>query len=287
MTLSATNPFLGSEAVAAGVIRKHELRSRFRAVYPGVYLPRHVKADFRQRAEAAWLWSHRQGVLSGLTAARIHGAMWVDDASPIELTWSNGRPPDGLLVARAELDPAERELRSNLPVTSLSRTAFDIGRRGRLVEAVARLDALGNAARLTAEEVLDIADRHPGARGVRRLRRALDLYDPGAQSPRETWLRLVVMEGGFRRPQTQIPVRGPSGRRYYLDMGWEDLRIAVEYDGDHHRSDKRTFGNDIVRLEELASLGWIVIRIVAGTPRREVIRRVRAAWDVRTSSSVR
>ena len=81
--------------------------------------------------------------------------------------------------------------------------------------------------------------------------------------------------------------RGTSGRQYYLDLGWEDLKIAVEYDGDHHRSDKRTFGYDIVRLEEIASLGWIVIRVVAGTPRDEVVRRVRAAWAARTPSTLR
>lgn len=281
------NPFLGSEAVAGGAVRKHELRSRFRALYPNVYLPRDVLPDFRQRAEAAWLWSRREGVLSGLTAARLHGAKWVDDELPIEVNWSNGRPPEGLAVVRDRLGDGERDLRAGLPVTSLGRTAYDIGRRGRLDEAVARLDALGNAAGFHTEQVLRIAAAHRGARGLRQLVKALELYDHGAQSPRETWLRLLIVAAGFPPPRTQIPVRGSGGRRYYLDMGWEHLKIAVEYDGDHHRTDKRAFGYDIVRLEDLAHLGWIVIRVVAGTPRGEVIRRVRTAWAVRTSSSVR
>ncbi len=281
------NPFLGSEAIAGGAVRKHELRSRFRALYPNVYLPRDVLPDFHQRAEAAWLWSHREGVLSGLTAARLHGAKWVDDELPIEVNWSNGRPPEGLRVVRDRLGEAERAIHDGLPVTSLGRTAYDIGRRGRLGEAVARLDALGNAAGFNAGQVLRIAEAHRGARGLRQLGKALDLYDQGAQSPRETWLRLLIVAAGFPPPRTQIPVQGFGGRRYYLDMGWEHLKIAVEYDGDHHRTDKRTFGYDIVRLEDLAHLGWIVIRVVAGTPRSEVIRRVRTAWAVRTSSNVR
>ncbi|NBP86207.1 MAG: hypothetical protein EBU54_13845, partial [Mycobacteriaceae bacterium] len=75
------SPFLGSEAVAAGAVPKHALRARFRRLYPDVYLPRAVTPDFRQRAEGAWLWSHRGGVLAGLTAARLHGAAWIDDSA--------------------------------------------------------------------------------------------------------------------------------------------------------------------------------------------------------------
>ena len=68
-----------------------------------------------------------------------------------------------------------------------------------------------------------------------------------------------------------------------MDMGWEDLKIAVEYDGDHHRTDRRQFAKDIKRLEELAALGWLVIRVAAGTPREEVHARVRRAWITRST----
>lgn len=70
-------------------------------------------------------------------------------------------------------------------------------------------------------------------------------------------------------------------------MGWEDIKLAIEYDGDHHRSDRGQFAKDIVRLEELAELGWIVIRVAADTRPAEVIRRLRKAWEARTSSSLR
>ncbi|GAH59580.1 unnamed protein product, partial [marine sediment metagenome] len=36
--------------------------------------------------------------------------------------------------------------------------------------------------------------------------------------------------------------------RYYLDMGWEERRLAVEYDGDHHRSNPVQFARDVRRL---------------------------------------
>lgn len=273
------SPFIGAEAVAAGSVHKYALLTRFCAVYPGVYLPRNVKPTFRQRAEAAWLWSRRAGVLSGLTAARLHGAKWVDDGLPIELIWSNGRSPSGIRVFKEQLPDDERCLRAGLPVTTLTRTAYDVGRRGRLADAVARLDALANAAPLTASAVADLAGAHRGARGVRQLRCALTLYDAGAQSPQETWLRLLIMGAGFPKPQTQIPVAVGGRVKYYLDMGWEDLKIAVEYDGDHHRTDRSQFARDITRLEELAALGWVIIRIAAGTPRHEISARLHRARE--------
>jgi hypothetical protein len=151
-------------------------------------------------------------------------------------------------------------------VTTVERTAFDIARRGRVDDAVARLDALGNATRFTCEDVLAIADRHHGARGLRQLRSALDLYDPGAASPKETWLRLLIIRAGYPRPQTQIPVLSPDGcRQYYLDMGWVDSELAVEYDGDQHRVDPIQFAYDIQRSEDLDELGWTRIRVVKKT----------------------
>lgn len=279
------SPFIGAEAVATGVVNKYALLTYFRRVYPGVYLRPDVTPTFRHFAEAAWLWSRRDAVLSGLTAARLYGARWINDALPIELIWSNARPPTGIRVYKEQLTDGERALRASLPVTTVARTAYDIGRRGRLGEAVARLDALANAAKFSAEAVEELAASHRGARGLRQLRTALALSDGGAQSPKETWLRLLLVDAGFPKPQTQIPVYVGGRVKYYLDMGWEEMKIAVEYDGDHHRTDRYQFNRDIIRLEELADLGWIVIRIAAGTPREEILARLHRASA--TASKVR
>src|SRR6185312_1180160 len=130
-------------------------------------------------------------------------------------------------------------------------------------------------------DVADLAHRHRGARGLRQLESVLDLVDAGAQSPKESWLRVVLIEEGFPRPQTQIPVFGPDGRPiYYLDMGWEDQRIAAEYEGDHHRADPVQFANDIKRLEFVErERGWIVVRVVAADRRRDVAIRVGRVFD--------
>jgi very-short-patch-repair endonuclease len=277
--MNLDKPFVGSEAVASGAFRKHELRAQFRAVFPDVYLPKDIVPTLEQRAVAAWLWSHRQGVLAGLTASAWHGTKWVDDSSPIELVWPNARRPRGLRTYDMRLRSDESSWLRGLRVTTPERTAFDIGRRGRLDDAIARLDALGNATGFKAEDVLAVADRHRGARGLRQLKAALDLYDPGAESPKETWLRLLLIRAGYPRPRTQIPVLSPDGRRwYYLDTGWEDIKLAVEYDGEQHRLDPDQFAKDIQRSEDLDVLGWTRIRVVKRNRRADVLRRVERAW---------
>jgi hypothetical protein len=109
------------------------------------------------------------------------------------------------------------------------------------------------------------------------VERLLDLVDAGAQSPKETWLRLLLLDAGFPRPQTQIPVFENGYPRYYLDLGWEEFMVAVEYDGEQHRTDSRQYRGDISRSEFLDGLGWRRIRVLAGDRGPAVVRRVAQA----------
>jgi hypothetical protein len=275
-------PFLGSEAVKAGTLRKHQLRSRFRAVFPDVYVRRDQQLTLRDRAVAAWLWSHRQGVLAGLTAAAWHGSKWVDDDLPVELVWSNARPPSGLRTYDFRLLPDEVGVVAGVPVTTSERTAFDVGRLKAMGIAIAYLDALMRETGIKISEVLEIADRHRGARGLRQLEKSLELVDPGSQSPKETWLRLLLIRAGLPPPTTQIAVLAAGGTQvYYLDMGWEDLMVAVEYDGEQHRLDRWQYTKDIRRSEALDRLGWIVIRVTVSDRPVDIISRVRDALAFR------
>lgn len=169
-------------------------------------------------------------------------------------------------------------------MTTPERTAFDIGRRGPFGHAVANLDALGAATDFKVPDVCELAARHPRVRGLRQLEAALELVDAGAQSPRETWLRLLLVNAGFPRPQTQIPVLGRDGfPRYFLDMGWEEIKVAAEYDGDQHWTDPTQYARDVDRQDYIAGVGWIVIRVVSRHRPSDVIRRVKCAWDARTT----
>ncbi|MGY4711836.1 endonuclease domain-containing protein [Mycolicibacterium sp. CBM1] len=279
------DPFIGSEAIAKGVLRDHQLRARYRRVFPGVYAQQGVELTVAQRARAAWLWSHRSGIVMGLTAAALHGTKWLDASLPVELVASNARPPRGVRTHDVCIDPDERTWLGDLPVTTAPRTAFDIGRRHPTRSTVARMDALLRATGIGSDDVAAVAARHRGARGLRQLETVLDLTDTGAQSPRETWLRLTLVDAGFPRPRTQIPVPCPdSSATYYLDMGWEEVMVAVEYDGDHHRTDRWQYTKDVRRHEDLERLGWIVIRVLAADSTSDIVRRVRDAFARRTSS---
>ena len=70
----------------------------------------------------------------------------------------------------------------------------------------------------------------------------------------------------------------------YLDLGWEDYMVAVEYDGDQHRSDRAQYVKDIRRIQMLERMGWIIVRVVAEDRPANIVRRVRQAL---AASSVR
>jgi hypothetical protein len=269
--------FVGSEAVRQGRLSSYQLRAGFRAIYPDVYLADHIAPSLRTRAVGAWLWSGRRGVLAGLTAAALHGSDWIGEAEPVELIWRNPHPPAGVITRNERIEGDELTRVAGLPVTTLARTAFDLSRQLPTEEAVARLDALMRATPFSVEDVLGLAKRYPGARGLRRLRAALPLVDGGAASPKETWLRLLLIDAGLPIPTTQIAVHENWRLIGLLDMGWEKYKVAVEYDGDHHRADRRQYVKDQRRLRKLRSMSWIIIRVIAEDQPEDVLQWVREA----------
>jgi very-short-patch-repair endonuclease len=274
--------FLGSQALARGEITRGRLRSSYQALYPDVYMPRIGTPSLYEYTVGAWIWSGCRGVITGRAAAALHGARWVDDRSPIELLWNNNHPPRGIIARNERFTCDEVVEMNDMAVATIQRTAFDLGRHLKLGSAVAHLDALARATGLKLEHVTPLVDLYKGARGVRRLNQALVMMDAGSQSPKETWLRLLLIDAGFPRPQTQIPVEDQYGRQFaFLDMGWEDMMIAVEYDGDQHRTDRAQYAWDVRRLAQLHELGWIHIRVIAEDRPQVVIKRVRHAWAQR------
>ncbi|MGH3676151.1 MAG: DUF559 domain-containing protein [Mycobacterium sp.] len=275
---------LGGEAVAAGRATRHELRRWYTNLYRGVYVRKGCEVSLRERAIGAWLVSRRKGVVAGVAASALHGAPWVDPTQPIELAGAKCTPQEGLIPRTERLADDEVTRIAGLPATTRVRTAFDLGRHLDRPQALARLDALMWNQFFSIDEVLALAERYPRARGVRQLRELLPLVDGGAESPRESQIRLRLHDAGFRRPETQIPVLVGSRPVAFLDMGWPDFKVAVEYDGDHHRKDRDQYVKDIARLRMLEAMGWIVIRVVAEDRPEEWLARVEAALISRGGS---
>ncbi len=278
-TFAVADPFLGTEALSSHQLSRYELRSRYIALHQDVYIPRDTELTAVLRAKALWLRSRRRGILAGFSAAALHGAKWIDPARPATIIDTNRRPAKGVQVWEELIGDDEIGIVDGMRVTTPARAALNLACRYPLGVAVAAIDALAQATELKLVDVEVLLDRYRGRRGVRAARAALDFVDAGAQSPKETWLRLLLVTAGFPRPQTQIAVRNEWGWvEAYLDMGWEDIKVAVEYDGDQHRSDRRQYVKDIRRLAKLEQrYGWIVIRVVAEDHPEDVIHRVREA----------
>jgi hypothetical protein len=270
--------FVGSEAVAAAALTEHQLRSWYRPIFRNVYVPTWSDPTIEDYTLGAWLWSRSRGVVAGAAASALHGAQWVDATTPVELISKSARPQQGLIIRheRVGCDEVAQVTRHSitLPVTTPARTAFDLGRHLPRGQALARLDALARATPFATEDVLLLTKRYRGARGLRRLNEVLPLIDGGAASPKESWLRLLLIDAGLPKPTTQIPVHQDWQLVGLLDMGWEDYLVAVEYDGDQHRTDRGQFVRDINRITAMESLGWVVIRIVAEHRPDDIIDRV-------------
>lgn len=251
-------------------------------LHRNVYAHRDVELTALDRAVAAWLWSNRQAVLVGNSAAALLGARWLSASAPAELGRVRYPSSRGIVIRSGAIADDEICAAGQIRCTTPPRTAYDLGRWSTTLEhAVVGIDALLHATRVPAAAVGAIAARYPGARGIRQLRHALDLVDPGAESPQETRLRLLLVRSGVPRPMTQIPVcddRGRVVRR--IDMGWPQCRVGVEYDGEQHFTDPDAYAGDIERLEFLAGRGWTIVRVSSRQlrlQRAEVVARVRRA----------
>ncbi len=273
---------IGTEAVASGRLTSYELRRGYRPIFPNVHTPRDRPLTIADRAVGAWLWTRRNGVVTGLAAAALHGSRWIDDDSDVEVIFDCTRPPRGIIARNDRIAPDEQGVITGVAVANPARTAFDLGRfRGRY-DAVARLDALMQARPYSIEEVVLLTKRYRGARGVALLKAALPLVDPRAESPRETFWRLLVQDSGFPMPATQIPVVDEDGRAVrILDFGWEKFKVALEYDGAQHQSDRAQYLKDRRVMPVLGRLGWIVIGVVKEDQPVEVLQRLHQAMSIR------
>ncbi|TDK93704.1 hypothetical protein [Mycolicibacterium mucogenicum] len=266
---------IGSEALAAGMVTRNDLRRRYTRMFPDVYGP--PEPTIRERARGAWLWSGRRGVIAGVAASALHWAKYVDDDVPIELLWQNGRPPSGLIVRNEIYAADEVTTYDGIPLTTPARTIFDLGRHLNRDAAVARIDALLWLGRVGVPDVEPIAARYPWARGVEKLRVALELADDGAESPRESRLRLLLTDAGMRPTDTQIPVYEGNRLITKFDMGWKQLRIGVQYEGKHHQTDRGQYVYDLQVLPKLEARNWIVVKVIKEDTDNDILARVAAA----------
>ncbi len=260
----ADRPFRGTEAVAAGLLtRNHLAGPGWHRIHRDVYVASGTGLTWEVRVRAA-LVLIPGAVVSGATAARLQGVdLGPADDEPVELTvpatWG-GRSPAGVRVRRRDLPDGAVGVARGLPVTTPRRTAVDLATRLAPARAVQVLDQFV-AARLASLEELRAEARSRTGPGGARARRAAAFADGLAASPPETTLRLTLLRSGLPRPVAQHEVRDPAGRFVArVDLGWPELRFAVEYEGSGH---VERLAQDRRRLNALQDAGWRVFFVTA------------------------
>lgn len=261
--------FRGSAAVAAGLVTKNRLRGpHFTRLFPDTYVRTGKEPpDLALRSHAAYRYVEGRGVLSGYSAAEVLDASCGPPDAPAEVTvpGGGGRVHPDLMVHRDGLAPGEmQDLRSRdhgaLRTTTPLRTAWDLARRGVLVDRVVAVDALSRRHGFSPDLLLNFCRHFPGARGVDGVPEVLAYADRRSGSPMETRLRLLLELAGLPRPRTQWVVQDEQARRaIWLDLAYPERMIGIEYESELHATPEAVL-RDTGRYTGLVDRGWRIYR---------------------------
>jgi hypothetical protein len=253
-------------ATALRHVSRHRLERSgdYRRVGRGAWMVADEDECHGRRVQGVLERSRAQLVLVGPSAAWAHGCRLAGLDDPVHVV---GRARNGADLVRHEspLRPGDVVATPLGVATSLGRTAVDLARGigtahldhvGRVVWA----DALLRATGLRAAEARAALVAASGLHGLTRARRVLRDARDGVDSPKETELRLLVTGAGFPEPRTQCPVLLHGRVVARLDLGWEEYRAGVEYDGAVHL-ERRQHSRDLNRHNGIRLAEWTVLQV--------------------------
>lgn len=269
--------------------------------HPRVYVVAGAPEAFETECSAALLavrHAARTGVprgvaVAGLAAAYLHD-LGVPRPGRVDLVVPGGDSAprlDGVRVVRASTWPSRVFTRTGgLLVTSVADTIVDIGwyvPRDRL-HAIVQEAAFARPG--LAGAVLQACRR--GRTGSAAARRAAALVLAGVDSSLHAQGHALVRRSGLPAPECGVvvaPRAGPSDcvlRR--RDGGGPPYGLVVEWDGDAHRVDRRTFLHDREKDRLLRRAGYLTLRYTAEQVRRadDVIADLNAAWEALSGRSL-
>lgn len=249
-------------------------RSRTRASdlinpHRGVRSPAGVVLPFGHRCAALQTRLPRTAAFSHVTAARLHELplpLGLQDADVFDVIVPRGtRAPRGAKLRGHQQTLAEKDVdtRTRVRATTPERTFCDLATMLTLERLVAVGDVIvrrgGAAAR---RRLVAAVASHPTRRHRRTLQRALELLDGRAESPKESELRVMLIEAGFAAPDLNHVVLNLDGSFVArVDLAYVAAKIAIEYEGDQHREDKKQWRKDIARRRRLEALGWKYVAV--------------------------
>lgn len=264
-------PFTAEQAIIAGVT-KRQLSSmvstgRVVRLLRSVYLDVALVTSLEARLDAVSLVLPEFGIVCDRTAAWLHGVETLE-YQELEL------PPrldvvvlrDHTRRRRSEVTARVRDLRTkevmqmrSLHVTTPLRTAMDLGCQLKRRSALAALDQFAHHHDVTAAQIASQLHRFRGRRGVVQLRELSPLLEARAESPAESWVRMVMLDAGLPRPTVQHSILVDGTEKFRLDLAYPNHRVCTEYDGRDFHSDPADVDADARRRDWLRAAGWIVI----------------------------
>lgn len=153
--------------------------------------------------------------------------------------------------------------RESVWMTTPARTVIDLARDLGIPDIVAAGDAAMRCWGVTPDEFTRVVNRRLRYTGKVRARDALPLLDARSESPQESRARAIIALSGLPVPTPQVVVRAANGRFIArVDLGFEECRLALEYQGAHHWTVDE-YRADARRRSDLRSDGWTVLEIVS------------------------
>lgn len=234
-----TAPFLTREGPTLGVSRRRLATSEFRPVFAGVRIAAVVPDTVVVRARAALLLAPEGAVVSHWTAARIWGGVVPDnDWTHISFMRDVRFRVRGVKHHRYRHRLDIRKWQG-VPVTSPGQTFCHLARHLGLVDLVALGDRLVKKGRCTPSDLVAYADAWPGQCREEALQ-AARLVRERVDSVPETALRLLMVLAGLPEPQVDIRIKDADGNvRFRIDLGFEGVKLAIEYDGRWHDDEEQ------------------------------------------------
>lgn len=273
--------FVFADGLARGMTPGKLRSSRFEAPTRGL---RQVPDNGEPRLDVlrAYMRLDRGTYLSHRSAAQAWG-MWAPDRDgvfPIHVTRVRGRGGHArrpnVVGHVAPLLERDRRVVERIALTSPAWTWADLAGTGLslgdLVAAGDSLlqpedgpprpdDVLGTHPLATLAEIDDVLDRRCSVPGVRLAREARELLRPGFYSPMESRLRGLLVAEGIGDLEVNVRLEFPDGWSVVPDLVIRWARIAIEYDGEHHRLDRKQYEHDIDRDAGLRDRGWKVLKV--------------------------
>lgn len=253
---------------------QRELRSgRLVAVRRGAYAPAALLAAAAREPKlaravdvaAVAATQGRRVVASHLTAAVLHGLDVLHAPSLIELTSPTGveKLGRGYRIRVAALPASDVDTHRGVGVTTVARTVVDIARTATRQEALVVADSALHRARVDEKQLRGVVAgcrRWPGSDAAATV---VNLADGRAESPLETLGRLLVLQRGFPAPVPQLPIWDDDGVVAYVDLGWPEQKVVVEFDGmlKYDGRDPHALRVEKLRQEPIERPGWIVVRL--------------------------